>query len=353
MFSKLFGKRDKKPVETTQNNDRPNISDEKVPCVKCGKIILKRMAVLNGGKCTSCTTTIAFVPSLFDSNPTFTNKMPASMNEESRAIPSKDSANENFTRAETLKIPDPWGIGGVGPFTVEREPDIDAILSAPNPTPPKPAADWNKYYERSAEETRGYLAMAYLRHPSTEVREATIRFVGSRSKKELSVGLVLAQRLAVDTDKYIRMAAGEAIWNRGQEELLETMKYLAGNDEKPGDDGNGEFVSQTQVRAALQTLHDNNLANLEDFRNALLFAWCRQNKELAELGQRLEELWMSNRTFTRDQSKDIAREIGVKLHEIGGLDAMRMMFRPITMLVGSDAASDLNFAWSDIGGWLP
>ena len=66
------------------------------------------------------------------------------MDEQSRGMPSKDPANENFTRPKILKIPDPWGVGEFGPINLEWEPDINAILSAPNPTSPKPADDWNK-----------------------------------------------------------------------------------------------------------------------------------------------------------------------------------------------------------------
>lgn len=274
-------------------------------------------------------------------------------NEQFKEVAAQGPSSGVPTGQETLEVPDPWGVGGLGPFVLERRPNINVILSTPNPTPPKPAAEWNKYFEHSAEDTREYLAMAYMHHPSTEVREATIRFVGSRPKKELSVGLILAQRLTVDPAEDLRRVAAEAIWSRGQEELLEAMKYLAGNDESPGDDGNGAFVSRPQVRVAIQTLHDTNPASERDFMNALLYAWCWHDERLAGFGQTLIELWLNRKTFSDDQSRTIAREVGVKLHTAGGIDAMKMMFRPVTLLVGSDAASELNHAWSGIGGWQP
>jgi hypothetical protein len=253
----------------------------------------------------------------------------------------------------TIEVPDPWRESGTGPFILEENPDIHAILSDPNPMPPKPAEIWNQYYQHPPESTRNSLAMAYMRHPSAEVREATIRFVGSKPRKELRIGAVLAQRLTVESSEALRRMAAEAIWKRGNEELVETMKYLAGNDEAPGDDGNGAFVSQRQVRVALQTLFDANRSGEGDFQKALLFAWCWHDEELAGSGKRLVDLWLSKRTFLNDETRPTAREVGIEVHKTGGIKAMEMMFRPVTLLAGSDAAAELSHAWSGIGSWQP
>ena len=254
---------------------------------------------------------------------------------------------------EFIEVSDPWLVGGTGPFILEKKPDINAILSAPIPKTPKPEAQWNEVFVRSPKETREYLAMAYIRHPDPDVRRATVRYVGSQPRAELMVGLVLAQRLACDLFEDIRCLAAEAIWKRGTAELQETTKYLAGNDEYPGDDNNGCIVSRDDVRAGLQILYAANPEGKEDFRDALLYAWCWQDERLADLCGSLVRLWCEQKTFLGEQLKTSTREIGAKLHSIGGLDVMKLMFEPLTLLVGSEAASELNFAWSGIGGWQP
>lgn len=256
-----------------------------------------------------------------------------------------------------IQVADPWGVGGPGPFILERKPDMAAILSAPNPKPPKPETQWNSAPSiviggDPSENTRGYLAMAYMRHPDAEVRAATIRFVGSHPRKKLMVGLVLAQRLAIDREDLQRVAA-EAIWKRGREELQETMNYLAGNDESPGDDGNGASVMRGHVRTALQILHDANPSGEKDFKDALLHGWCWHDDRLAGLGRQLIEVWFDRKTFLDERSKKVAGSVGADIHSIGGLDAMKMMFRPVTLLAGTTAAAELNHAWSGIGGWQP
>lgn len=245
------------------------------------------------------------------------------------------------TSSETVEVPDPWNVDGKGPFILETKPHICAILSAPK---------------------RSCLAMAYMRHPVAEVRAATIRFLGSRPRTELMVGLVLAQRLAVDREDVQRVAA-ETIWKRGREELQWTMNYLAGNDESPGDDGNGASVSREDVRIALQILHDANPSQEQDFRDALLYGWCWHDDQLAALGRQLIGVWFAQGTFLDEQAKTTSRAVGADLHSIGGLDAMEMMFRPVRLLAGITAAADdawlasvtaadeLNDAWSGIGGW--
>jgi hypothetical protein len=255
------------------------------------------------------------------------------------------------TGQKTVEVPDPWDVGKTGPFILEQKPDINAILSAQNPTPPPKMAEWAKRYQNPAKEIRGYLAMAYMHHPSAEVREATIRFVCSQSRDEFSIGLILAQRLTVEPTENLRRLAAEAIWSRGNEELLETMKYLAGNDEHPGDDGNGAIVSQTQVRGALQTLRDSNPADEREFNHALFYAWCWHDELLAEFGQTLIDLWQNGNTYLYGQSRTIAREMGIKIHARGGINAMEMMFKPVTLLAGQSAALELGIAWEGIGGW--
>lgn len=253
--------------------------------------------------------------------------------------------------AALIQVDDPWGEHGTGPFILEQNPDIEAVLSSPKPNPPKPEAQWNAYRVISGDETRSYLAMAYLRHPDPEVRKATIRFVGSRPRAKLRVGCVLAQRLAVDVLD-IRSMAAKAIWMRGAEELREAMNYLAGNDESPGDDGNGSRVSREDVRTALQVLRDANPADEKDFIGALLRAWCWHDDRIAAQAGLLVQLWFEKGTFLDGESMNAAREVGTTLHSIGGFDVMKVVLRPLTLLAGSTAERELELAFDGIGGWI-
>jgi len=47
-----------------------------------------------------------------------------------------------------------------------------------------------------------------------------------------------------------------------------------------------------------------------------------------------------------------AREIGKRLDEIGGYALMEMVHKKIKKKLGSNMASHLEYAWSEIGGWL-
>jgi hypothetical protein len=255
--------------------------------------------------------------------------------------------------SELIEVPDPWFDGGSGPFILEKRPDIPAILSAPNPRPPKPEAQWNEEHLRDPEYTRKSLAMAYLRHPDAQVRADTLIYVGSQPTSSFRVGISLAQRLTVDPVKDLRRVSALMIWKRGSEELLNAMSYLAGNDESPGDDGNGALVSREDVRTALQILHDANTAGEADFRDALIQAWCRHDERLADLCGSLVRIWLEHRAFGSERLRVSAREIGEALYAAGGVDAMKLMFRPVTLLAGSEAADGLNHAWSGIGGWCP
>lgn len=45
------------------------------------------------------------------------------------------------------------------------------------------------------------------------------------------------------------------------------------------------------------------------------------------------------------------RQIGERLHSIGGLELMLWVFRKISKRSGSVSASHLEYAWTDIGDW--
>lgn len=48
-----------------------------------------------------------------------------------------------------------------------------------------------------------------------------------------------------------------------------------------------------------------------------------------------------------------ARQIGVRLDEIGGFSLMEDVYRTVRKKNGAALAAHLEYAWSDIGKWLP
>ena len=48
-----------------------------------------------------------------------------------------------------------------------------------------------------------------------------------------------------------------------------------------------------------------------------------------------------------------ARQIGEKLNQLGELRLMQAVYYRITVNAGSIRSRGLEFAWRDIGGWLP
>jgi hypothetical protein len=47
-----------------------------------------------------------------------------------------------------------------------------------------------------------------------------------------------------------------------------------------------------------------------------------------------------------------AREIGLRLNNIGGVPLMEMAYRRVKKSLGVSLASHLEYAWSEIGSWL-
>lgn len=48
-----------------------------------------------------------------------------------------------------------------------------------------------------------------------------------------------------------------------------------------------------------------------------------------------------------------AREIGTRLNEIGGFDLMEFAAQKVRKKLGIELFSHLEFAWAEIGRWLP
>lgn len=47
-----------------------------------------------------------------------------------------------------------------------------------------------------------------------------------------------------------------------------------------------------------------------------------------------------------------AREIGQRLHEIGGVPLMELAYRRVRRSLGKNMAAHLGYAWTDVGRWV-
>ena len=48
-----------------------------------------------------------------------------------------------------------------------------------------------------------------------------------------------------------------------------------------------------------------------------------------------------------------AREIGERLDEMGGFALMEFIYKQVKKTLGTDLATHLEYAWAEIGNWLP
>ena len=75
--------------------------------------------------------------------------------------------------------------------------------------------------------------------------------------------------------------------------------------------------------------------------------------ELCRIGK--TEDFLSERPgagFNRDNRNIRAREIGTRLHELGGLPLMEYVNRRVRRVLGKNLSWHLEAAWKDIGDWI-
>lgn len=76
--------------------------------------------------------------------------------------------------------------------------------------------------------------------------------------------------------------------------------------------------------------------------------------ELIQIGQREDFLSERPGTGFNVQCHNIrARQIGTRLHEIGGLDLMTQADKRVRKKLGAQLSAHLEYCWDQIGGWLP
>ncbi len=76
-------------------------------------------------------------------------------------------------------------------------------------------------------------------------------------------------------------------------------------------------------------------------------------KELIQIGK--TEDFLSERpggAFNAHCQNLRAREIGTRLHQLGGMSLMLDAFKKVQKKAGKTAASHLEYAWVEIGRWM-
>jgi hypothetical protein len=58
-------------------------------------------------------------------------------------------------------------------------------------------------------------------------------------------------------------------------------------------------------------------------------------------------------SFNKDYRHIRARQIGTRLDEIGGFELMEFVSRRIKKKLGKNLGSHLDYAWTEIGRWMP
>lgn len=76
--------------------------------------------------------------------------------------------------------------------------------------------------------------------------------------------------------------------------------------------------------------------------------------ELVRIGQKEDFLSERSGGSFNAQCRHIrAREIGVRLDQIGGVVLMEYVLKKVRRRVGETLATHLAYAWSEIGKWIP
>lgn len=75
--------------------------------------------------------------------------------------------------------------------------------------------------------------------------------------------------------------------------------------------------------------------------------------ELIKIGKTDEYLTVEPNSKFNDEKRNIrAREIGLRLNEMGGKKMMQQAYSKVKTALGGVPARELEFAWDGIGEWL-
>ena len=76
--------------------------------------------------------------------------------------------------------------------------------------------------------------------------------------------------------------------------------------------------------------------------------------DLCKIGQTEDFLSERPASGFNMQCRNIrAREMGVRLEQIGGVHLLEYVLRKVSKRLGKDLARHLSYAWAEIGGWVP
>jgi HEAT repeat protein/predicted RNA-binding Zn-ribbon protein involved in translation (DUF1610 family) len=244
-----------------------------------------------------------------------------------------------------IEVPNDWGVGDGTPLLVEQRPDLEGILSDPNPQPPQRLTEGNRSYweSQSQQSIRNALAIAYLAHPDPQVRASTISLV--KDIGTVGIGQMLVDLLA-DSSSVVRSAAVQAIWDRAESpdpdvnSVAFTLRCLRDEIEGTG------YVSHMSPQAAwqaLEMLRDAHPERRSDFDRWMIYAWCRSDDDLANHGYELLNVFSQHGTFL-NAGKKVAGHIGV---EIGSVADRQVVQAAMQATLGSRAGNELDAVWKD------
>jgi hypothetical protein len=300
-------------------------------------------------------------------------------------------SESNFDTGNFIEVPNNWGEGDGTPLIVEVQPDLEKIFSDPNPQPPQRLTERNRKYWESLtlEHMRVTLAMAYLGHPDSHVREETIKFV-----KDIDALGVMQEfvDLLADPIPSVRKSAAIVIWEKNRWEF--TVEALC--DEIRGYSTMGPVrttagltLGDTKAIGALEFLveeapDENARKEIKEFIQRLLQERISRGdtnlvnilekfpldepagEDIAELSDnlvvnadtRIDDIIQILNGYCQDQSipfeerKEKTKEIGRALYEKGGNDLMLKVHDLLQAQQSRPGAARLIESWWDgIGYW--
>ena len=113
-----------------------------------------------------------------------------------------------------------WGLGDGSPLLIEKEPDLEAIFSDPEPPYPQKITDSNRsFWENEPKDNvRLNLVMAYLNHPDPEVKLEMLDRAGGYG----AIGVIsIVTDLLADPVGAIARKAAKLLWGRYRDDFCE------------------------------------------------------------------------------------------------------------------------------------
>ena len=245
-----------------------------------------------------------------------------------------------------IEVPNRWGEGDGTPLVVEQHPDLERIFTDPHPPLPQRLTKNNsKYWEGMPPlYLRQVLAAAYILHPDPKVRLATLRLT-----KDVWANSPLPQNLVdalADPSQDVRVAAAQVIWDHSPDAKLETKVTftLACLRDEIERTGITSTMTQAQAQHGLEVLRNCCPDRRTDFNRWIIYVWCRRNKNLAEHGYRLLDIYGQQGSLLGTAEGE-TRHIG---RAIGNMRDRQIIHHGIRQALGASAAQELEAVWDGV-----